>query len=1149
MPPFLPAARRRAAATVGAGLLAAACFVHIVCRVSGAGGSMDAPAAMDAAKLSWTAADGARLAAVGKPRGAESKAHARAKLAEKHVSELKQGGKALKAAESRARLLFDDWGGIRKEREAKEEQAKEESAIQKEEVQSSVAKRAGAKEFDAYNILSFSPPLTQALPLQRARETSQPDRREGGQRRGRENEGSTHVGEIGDASAGETARYAKVAGAGAEAYEAALGSSSDNQSYKEAEALALKRAKHLLQRYKSSAVLGIHQTGVQQKTAKMQPAVGRFKVGDAVTARSATGHWRPAGIEREGRGDTAGELLVHFDGFEHKYDEWIRGDSHRLEAASHFLLAGERATAETDGDDVSKLSGPSERSGERGSGRGRAEESGDTQRPLARVLSTLQTAERRARAMGDGTDESMLQADERRLAKLGRDSEALSAGARAHLEAAALGVISRLDSKSAAMARLQRKAAAAIMRVGGPSRAEKLETPLRTGLRTSSALGVPGSTGVQLAVTRSEEGEVAAPASGGFPSAGASSKAALEPAPWLKSSRASRAAEQAKLFDGASKVHAAKSLDEMGTESRNVRAGREQDMAQKPPEDQERCWEPILPTIRAPLCTPKEEEDGTCKQVWSDLPEIVGSVESFMLVQADPPQDEEDELEEDAEPTLRLKVFSTEKGPSGALAMQDLGLVEARLGARADGVEWMRDDGGLVAKSRPWSIAGWFSDAPDMRVGDCAGNFLAVLNMEPIQGPAGQRAPRLRASIRTEDGDESFYVEMSKFHILGQSDGEVDYHVFTKGHRLVAMLRRSDPSKSKKLEWMVELEKESVLDVRVAVILAAQLQAEGMRGAGWMLMLAIVGLCLLLFNAVSCCVASRLIYRWARSRRGKTDDELELGQPVGHPRPYQEGPKYDAFPTPGRLDGSLAKGLGHGGGQGILKSAVGAPQDPLEDVGNLVAAAYAHERAKDPLLLAHENRQLLPPPEAAPSRNLDAGRSQASETHGLARVPSASSQASRASRASRTSHASKGAPDAREAIGSGHAEQPRRPATTAMGSLGTLQGGASDLAELKLQRTLANDGAETDRSELPPLRSDAAGRWTVDANMLQRTDSSSKLSAASFEHGERKRPSLRDWAGERAGRSRQVGSREVSRERLSRPGSRAGSIQEWAANL
>ena len=148
---------------------------------------------------------------------------------------------------------------------------------------------------------------------------------------------------------------------------------------------------------------------------------------------------------------------------------------------------------------------------------------------------------------------------------------------------------------------------------------------------------------------------------------------------------------------------------------------------------------------------------------------------------------------------------------------------------------------------------------------------------------------------------------MSKFHILGQSDGEVDYHVFTKGHRLVAMLRRSDPSKSKKLEWMVELEKESVLDVRVAVILAAQLQAEGMRGAGWMLMLAIVGLCLLLFNAVSCCVASRLIYRWARSRRGKTDDELELGQPVGHPRPYQEGPKYDASRRQGGWTAALPR--------------------------------------------------------------------------------------------------------------------------------------------------------------------------------------------------------------------------------------------------
>lgn len=106
---------RRAAAALGAGVaLLAVCAVHIAYGGAASSGSGDAPAAMGAAELRWSAVA---------PKG-EEKARARARLAEKQVSESGKGPAGVKAAEARAKLLFDDWGGIRKEREAKQEEQK-----------------------------------------------------------------------------------------------------------------------------------------------------------------------------------------------------------------------------------------------------------------------------------------------------------------------------------------------------------------------------------------------------------------------------------------------------------------------------------------------------------------------------------------------------------------------------------------------------------------------------------------------------------------------------------------------------------------------------------------------------------------------------------------------------------------------------------------------------------------------------------------------------------------------------------------------------------------------------------------------------------------------------------------------------------------
>ena len=298
---------------------------------------------------------------------------------------------------------------------------------------------------------------------------------------------------------------------------------------------------------------------------------------------------------------------------------------------------------------------------------------------------------------------------------------------------------------------------------------------------------------------------------------------------------------------------------------------------------------PELAETRAALCSKKEEDDGTCQQVWSDLPEITGPIEAVMLAlsKKDSSSQDMDPIDKDFdEVSLSLDVFAAEPTVTGSKAGARLGTVEALVGARADGAQWRQPDGALVAKSRPWSVAGWLSDAPDMRLGDCTGGFLAVVNMDPVQGPGGQRFPRLRASIRSEDGSEAFYVSASDFHIQGQRTDDAVYHVFKsvldKGkantRRLVGIFRRSGGSDETGLEWLVTIEKGCGLDLRVAVVVVAQLQAEGMRGAGWMLVLSILGVCLVVFNLLACCVAGRLVYRWAAHRASKAgagDDELD----------------------------------------------------------------------------------------------------------------------------------------------------------------------------------------------------------------------------------------------------------------------------------
>ena len=118
MPLTMQPPARRAAAALGAGVaLLAVCAVHVAYGGAASSGSGGAPAALGAAELRWGAASATTP-------GGEEKARARARLAEKQVSESRKGPAGVDEAEARAKLLFDDWGGIRKEREARQEEKK-----------------------------------------------------------------------------------------------------------------------------------------------------------------------------------------------------------------------------------------------------------------------------------------------------------------------------------------------------------------------------------------------------------------------------------------------------------------------------------------------------------------------------------------------------------------------------------------------------------------------------------------------------------------------------------------------------------------------------------------------------------------------------------------------------------------------------------------------------------------------------------------------------------------------------------------------------------------------------------------------------------------------------------------------------------------
>jgi hypothetical protein len=288
------------------------------------------------------------------------------------------------------------------------------------------------------------------------------------------------------------------------------------------------------------------------------------------------------------------------------------------------------------------------------------------------------------------------------------------------------------------------------------------------------------------------------------------------------------------------------------------------------------CWVPDLPEVRKALCTPSMYKDGTCEEVWGDVPEITGPIEAFALQRVHVPGDAS---------KLHLDVVTA---PYTQMAKRKFGSITAGYQKRADGAAWQYE-ASPVASSSPWSAIGFFENAPDMLVKDCDGGFLGVISMDPLAGaaPAGQEAEAsantggvfkpqstseqaVRAQILGETGKESLTLLKGGLDVLGDDVGVVRYHVYTTDtRRLVAVMERRRQGEGA-MDWVIRLEKGGPLDVRVAGILAAQLEAESMHQVtdmkAVMLAVALIVLGLLLL----CCLLP-IVVRWysARSRRAK----------------------------------------------------------------------------------------------------------------------------------------------------------------------------------------------------------------------------------------------------------------------------------------
>jgi len=318
------------------------------------------------------------------------------------------------------------------------------------------------------------------------------------------------------------------------------------------------------------------------------------------------------------------------------------------------------------------------------------------------------------------------------------------------------------------------------------------------------------------------------------------------------------------------------------------------------------CWVPDLPETREALCTPSMYKDGTCEEVWGDVPEITGAVEAFALKRVHVPADSS---------KLHLEVVTA---PFTQMPKENYGSITVGYQKRADGATWQFKSR-TVASSSPWSTIGFFENAPDMLVKDCEGGFLGVISMDPLEGkaPAGHEAEAvartggvyqpalkldqpIRAKILGNAGKESLTVIKGGLDVLGDDVGLVRYHLYTTDtRRLVCVMERREHVKNGGLDWVIRMEKGGPLDIRVAGVLAAQLEAETMHKVTNMKVV-VLAIAFILLGLVLLCCLLPIVVRWCnewRSRKReptyvpqKRVEETELPHSAGPAAPSNRGP-------------------------------------------------------------------------------------------------------------------------------------------------------------------------------------------------------------------------------------------------------------------
>jgi hypothetical protein len=130
----------------------------------------------------------------------------------------------------------------------------------------------------------------------------------------------------------EMDRYAQEGGAGIDKYVHDTQSEQHNiKGTRQVHLHGHETSKQLLKRYSRLAQAGIP----NKKTVDVTVTKGEL-----VTALSDSGYWRPATILQT-RYD--GHVLVHFNGFEHKYDEWLPAHAKRIRWSADAGQAKEEA--------------------------------------------------------------------------------------------------------------------------------------------------------------------------------------------------------------------------------------------------------------------------------------------------------------------------------------------------------------------------------------------------------------------------------------------------------------------------------------------------------------------------------------------------------------------------------------------------------------------------------------------------------------------------------------------------------------------------------------------------------------------------------------------------------------------------------------